>query len=106
MTDFTGTVTWIGHGSSLLVTGGGTRILIDAFIESNPTTPDALKGDGLGDLDAIFITHAHGDHIADLEAHQQRTGAKVYAIVELTDRLTERGMSEDVLVGFGKGGTV
>jgi L-ascorbate metabolism protein UlaG (beta-lactamase superfamily) len=99
-------LTWIGHGTHLLETDAGTRILIDAFIDSCPTTPDALKGDGLGDLDAILITHGHIDHIADAVAHQQRTGASLAAIVELAEWFTSKGVDADKSIGFNKGGTI
>ncbi|MCW2949420.1 MAG: hydrolase [Thermoleophilia bacterium] len=106
MPSFTGTLTWISHATVLLETGGGTRILVDGFIDSSPTTPEAFKADGVGDLDAIFVTHGHGDHLADVVAHQQRTGATVYAIVELADWFARNGVPEDHTVGFNKGGTV
>ncbi|MBC7461090.1 MAG: metal-dependent hydrolase, partial [Thermoleophilia bacterium] len=106
MKTFTGTLTWISHGTFLLETGGGTRILVDGFVDSSPTTPDALKGDGLGALDYIFVTHGHVDHVADVAAHQHRTGATVYAIVELAGWLGAQGIASDKLVGFNKGGTV
>src|SRR5690349_19735317 len=99
MTTFEGTLTWVGHGTFLLETGGGTRILLDAFVDNCPTTPDELKGEGLGDLDLILLTHAHGDHIADVGAHQGRTGAQVATMVELADWLVKQGIDEGKVIG-------
>ncbi|MCW2971758.1 MAG: beta-lactamase domain protein [Thermoleophilia bacterium] len=106
MTAFTGTLTWVSHGTFLVETGSGMRILVDGFVENSPTTPDSLKGAGLGDLDHIFVTHGHVDHVADVAAHQQRTGATVYAIVELAGWFGNNGIASEKLVGFNKGGSI
>jgi phosphoribosyl 1,2-cyclic phosphodiesterase len=51
-------------GNSLLVSDGTTRILVDAGL-----THEALAGElanlklGFQDLAAVFVTHAHGDHL-------------------------------------------
>jgi L-ascorbate metabolism protein UlaG (beta-lactamase superfamily) len=104
--NFAGRLTWVGHPTFLLVTPGGKRILLDCFVDSCPTSPEHLRGEGLGDLDLILITHGHGDHLADVGAHQQRTGAQVGAIVEIGDWLTAQGVPEDRVIGFNKGGTI
>jgi L-ascorbate metabolism protein UlaG (beta-lactamase superfamily) len=103
---FKGKLTWVGHGTFLLETGSGTRVLLDAFVDSCPTTPDALKGEGLGSLDLILLTHAHGDHVADVASHQSRTGAKVAGMVELMDWLNQQGIDQDSTIDFNKGGTI
>ncbi|MCW2927093.1 MAG: beta-lactamase domain protein [Thermoleophilia bacterium] len=102
---FDGTITWVGHGTFLLE-AAGQRILIDAFVDNCPTTPDRLKGEGLGHLDAILLTHGHMDHVADIAAHQGRTGAKVAGMVELIDWLGGTGVDAEHLVDFGIGGTI
>jgi L-ascorbate metabolism protein UlaG (beta-lactamase superfamily) len=106
MATFDGTLTWVGHSTFLLETGGGARVLLEAFVDSCPTTPDALKGDGLGDLDLILLTHGHGDHVGDVVAHQQRTGATVAGMVELMGWVGSAGVPEDKLLDFNKGGTI
>ncbi|MCW2955873.1 MAG: hydrolase [Thermoleophilia bacterium] len=103
---FTGSLTWVSHSTTLLVTPGGRRILVDGFVDSCPTTPARLKGDGLGALDAILVTHGHGDHLADVVAHQRRTGATVAGMVELMGWFGTQGIDEAKLVGFNKGGTI
>jgi L-ascorbate metabolism protein UlaG (beta-lactamase superfamily) len=106
MTTFDGKLTWVGHGTFLLETGTGTRVLLDGFVDSCPTTPEELKGEGLGHLDLILVTHAHGDHVADVATHHQRTGATVAGMVELMHWFGENGVAKDKLVEFNKGGTI
>lgn len=103
---FSGELTWVGHSTFLLVTPGGRRVLIEGFVDSCPTTPDELKGEGLGELDAILVTHGHGDHVADVAAHATRTGATVAGMVELIGWFGKNGVPEGQLLDFNKGGTV
>lgn len=103
---FDGTLTWIGHSTFLLETSAGTRALIDCFVESCPTTPEACKGGALGDLDLILLTHGHQDHLADTLTHQQRTGAAVAGMVEVIDWYGEQGVPDDRRIDFNKGGTI
>lgn len=103
---FEGKLTWVGHGTFLLETGTGRRVLLDGYVDSCPTTPHELKGDALGDLDLILLTHGHVDHVADVGTHQQRTGAQVAGMVELMGWFKTQGVDPDRLVAFNKGGTV
>ena len=95
-------LTWLGHATFRLDTNAGKRLYIDPFF--GPTCPEAEKEPDR--CDAIALTHAHGDHIANAVALQQRTGATVYGINELAGWLGTQGIEEDKLVGFNKGGTV
>ena len=103
---FDGKLTWIGHSTFLLETGDGTRVLLEGWVDSNPVAPDRLKGDGLGHVDAILLTHGHGDHVGDTLAIQQRTGATIAGMVELVGWLGEQDAAEDKLIDFNKGGTI
>ena len=50
-------------GNSMLIQGGGTRILLDAGITVRQLQKRLSKFRvGIGDLDAVFLTHEHGDH--------------------------------------------
>src|SRR6266496_1732948 len=59
------TITWLGHGTFRITTPGGKKLLIDAWVDSNPACPDEWKQrvhtEG---LDAIFVPHGHFDHIS------------------------------------------
>ena len=55
-------------GNALLVSCGATHLLVDAGISCRRiTTGLASLGLGLDDLNALFITHTHSDHIAGLQ---------------------------------------
>ncbi|HLJ66556.1 MAG TPA: metal-dependent hydrolase [Chloroflexota bacterium] len=96
------TVTWLGHGTTLVESPSGKRILIDPFLTDNPATPPDLKAPR--DIDLMLITHGHSDHIADAVPTAQREHPDVIAIFELTDYLGRKGVQS--LNGMNKGGTV
>ena len=63
-------------GSNMyLVSSGGATVLVDPS-----TPPDAVRADFFGDLpsvDAILLTHAHFDHMLELDTWAKITGAEV-----------------------------
>lgn len=72
--------TYFGHGCYGLNTNG-IDILVDPFISENP-----LAGHIAIDkipADFIFLTHAHGDHIADVQMIATRTGATLISNYEI-----------------------
>jgi L-ascorbate metabolism protein UlaG (beta-lactamase superfamily) len=101
------TITWLGHATFHLRSPGGKRLLIDAWIDTNPVCPEAWKqlvrDEG---VDTIFVTHGHFDHIADLIAVAKQTNATIVAQYDVTGWLAGKGITEEKLVGFNKGGTV
>jgi L-ascorbate metabolism protein UlaG (beta-lactamase superfamily) len=97
------TLTWLGHASFRLDTAGGKRIYVDPFL-SGPTCPENEKSSDRAD--AIYVTHGHGDHSADVVNLQNATGATVLGMVELMAWYSQNGIAEDNLLAFNKGGTV
>ena len=93
------TITWYGHGTWGYVTPGGVRLLVDPWLDGNPSCPDDLKQP---EADLILLTHGHGDHIGDVQALAARTGAQVIGKYELIMWLAGQGV-ENVL-GFNVGG--
>ncbi|MCK5552463.1 MAG: metal-dependent hydrolase, partial [Deltaproteobacteria bacterium] len=48
-------------------------------------------------------THGHGDHVGDSVDIAKKTGAKIIAMPEITQYMSNRGLTD--LVGMNKGGT-
>jgi L-ascorbate metabolism protein UlaG (beta-lactamase superfamily) len=100
------TISWLGHGTFHVVTPEGRKVLIDAWVDTNPSCPQEWKSKAREGLDAIFVTHAHSDHIADLVPLAQETSAQVVCIFDMVGWLVAQGIDESKIVGFNKGGTV
>lgn len=100
------TISWLGHATFHIETPEQKRVLIDAWVDTNPSCPEAWKSKAREDLDAIFLTHGHFDHINDLVAIATSTGATIVCQYDLTPWLQEKGIAEDKIVGYNKGGTV
>ena len=80
----------IYHGHSCWELAGSSRVLFDPFLAGNNPTAD-VGADHFETLDAIVVTHAHGDHIADVEAVAAHTGATVVANFEIAGHFAELG---------------
>src|SRR5262245_24549055 len=94
--------TWLGHSTFLFRSPGGRRIIADPWLETNPSTPDALKK--VRDLDLMLLTHGHADHTADAVMIARTTGARVVAPYELSQWLEQKGLRN--VTGMNAGGTV
>ena len=92
--------TFYGHATVGLEIGG-KKLLFDPFITPNPLAShidiNSLKPD------YILISHGHGDHIADLEAIQKNSGAKVICIAEIAGWLGNKGISNAHGMNIGGG---
>ena len=80
-------ITYYGH-ASLGIEVGGKHILVDPFITGNPKAAgidiDTLQAD------YILLTHAHGDHVLDVEAIAKRTNATIVSNAEITSYYAQR----------------
>jgi L-ascorbate metabolism protein UlaG (beta-lactamase superfamily) len=100
------TITWVGHGTFHLTTPEGRGLLIDPWIDGNPSCPEPLKARVREGLAAIFITHGHFDHVGDLLKIVADTQATVVCQYDLVAYLQAQGIAENRLIGFNKGGSV
>ena len=93
-------LTWHGHSCFEYETREG-KILIDPFLSGNPKAdigPDDIEG-----VDAIVVSHGHGDHWGDTVAIARRTKATVVAAYELAQLASEKGCeSHGLACGGGR----
>ncbi len=83
--------TYLGHSTVRCDLPGGEVILIDPWVDHNPSCPDALKS--FERVDAMLITHGHGDHIADAVSIAKEYKPKiVVGTYELCSWLTSKGV--------------
>lgn len=98
-------ITWLGHATFLLRAPDGFTLLVDPFVASNPSCPEEFHT--FDRLDAIAITHGHGDHVADVGAVVEQAGPEaVVAQVEVAHWLRGQGIPDALVVEMNKGGTV
>jgi L-ascorbate metabolism protein UlaG (beta-lactamase superfamily) len=82
------TLTFHGH-ACFTAEGDGKRVIFDPFLSGNPTAD--ISVDRLAKLDAILLSHGHGDHLGDAIPLAQRDGATIVATAELAAFCGERG---------------
>ncbi len=81
---------YLGH-SAFYLEGKGLKALIDPFLTDNPwkiASPSEFK-----DLDYIFVTHGHGDHLGDAVEIAKQTGAVIVAPFEVGLYCASKGVS-------------
>jgi L-ascorbate metabolism protein UlaG (beta-lactamase superfamily) len=94
-------ITWLGHATCLFRSPGGTTLLLDPWLEGNPSCPQGWHPPA--GLSAILVTHGHSDHIADAAAIGRASGAPVVASFEICRWLERKGLR--ALRPMNKGGT-
>lgn len=91
-------ITYLGH-ACLQIEVNDKFIIVDPFISGNPLAKDidvnSLKPN------YILLTHAHGDHIADVDSIAQRTGATIICNAEMSYHYDAKGFKT---VGMNTGG--
>lgn len=80
-----------GH-SAFLVRLSGATVLIDPFFTGNPHFSKAFL-DALPAVDAIVLTHGHGDHLGDTIALAGKYKAKIFAIFEICAYLARKDVT-------------
>lgn len=94
-------LTWLGHATFKLETPGGKTVLIDPWVDGNPSCPADQKK--FSRVDAMLVTHAHFDHIADAIPLAKQHNPVVVGIFELCTWLQKKGVKQ--IAPMNKGGS-
>ena len=83
------TITYLGH-ATLAIEISGKHLIVDPFISGN----ELAKHLDIGALkaDYILITHAHQDHVLDVETIAKSTGAKIISNYEIVTHYGANGI--------------
>ncbi|MFZ1291696.1 MAG: metal-dependent hydrolase [Melioribacteraceae bacterium] len=79
---------YFSHSAFQITTNSGLSILIDPFLDDNPTSPFKSKD---VDADYIILTHGHGDHIGDAFKIANRTNPVFICVNELANYCISKG---------------
>ena len=86
-------ITFLGH-ASLHIEVGGKHLVVDPFITGNPIN-SVINIETL-QADYILITHAHQDHILDVQAIGERTGATIISNFEIVSHFEKIGLKDRI----------
>ena len=92
-------LTWLGHGSWSINSGGHT-ILLDPFLDDSPVA--LVKSDKV-EADFILVSHGHFDHVADVEKIARRTGAMIISNFEICEWYNSKGLDNVHAMNLGGG---
>jgi len=92
-------ITYLGHATLSIETKDKT-LLIDPFISGNELASE-IDINKL-QADYILVTHAHQDHILDVEVIARRTGAKVISNYEIVNYFDKKGIDGHPMNHGGK----
>lgn len=93
-------ITWLGHSTFQVTLSSGEVILIDPWLEGNPSYP---KSHQLERVDVMLITHGHSDHMSDAVTVAKRFQPVTVAIYEICQWLGTKGVEK--LSPMNKGGS-
>lgn len=81
---------YFSHSAFQITTDAGKKILIDPFLDGNPTSPVKSKD---VDADFIILTHGHGDHIGDSFSIAKRCSSLFICCNELANYCSSKGFN-------------
>ena len=95
-------ITWLGHATVLYRAGEGRSVLVDAWVDGNPSCPPASKK--LDRVDVMLITHGHSDHLGEAVSIARQHRPDVACNYEISLYLGGKGVER--LHAMNKGGSV
>lgn len=97
-------MTWYGH-SAFRVEAGEARILIDPFLEGNPSWNGGWEEPAEG-ITHLLLTHGHNDHVGNALDILKKTGAMLVSNFEVCMYLVGQGADDKKINPGNTGGTV
>lgn len=97
-------ITWYGH-SAFGLEFGQSKVLIDPFLEGNPSWDKGWEGVAEG-CTHVLLTHGHDDHIGNALDICNASGAQLVANFEICMYLVGQGLSDKQINPTNHGGTV
>jgi L-ascorbate metabolism protein UlaG (beta-lactamase superfamily) len=91
-------LTYYGQ-SCFLVEVNGRKLLFDPFISGNPLAQH-IDVNSI-EADYIFVSHGHGDHVADLVSIAKRTKAQVVCAAEVSGWVQNQGVENVLMMNHG-----
>ncbi len=90
---------YFSHSGFQITTDSGIRILIDPFLDDNPTSPVKSKD---VEADYIILSHAHNDHLGDAMKIAKKGKVTFICVNELGIYLTSKGFqTHNMHIGGG-----
>lgn len=96
-------IIWLGH-SGFRIEIEDVVLLIDPWLDGNPSFPQDRRAEALQGATHILLTHGHGDHASSAIEIAKETGASLVGIHELAKWFSANGAEK--VIGFNKGGTI
>ncbi|MDY7092799.1 MAG: metal-dependent hydrolase [Acidobacteriota bacterium] len=92
--------TFLGHSTVRCDLPDGKVLLMEPWVDGNPSCPDELKS--FERIDAMLITHAHADHMADAVALAKKYKPEaVVANFEICEWLAAQGVENVAPMNIG-----
>ncbi|PKN09119.1 MAG: metal-dependent hydrolase [Deltaproteobacteria bacterium HGW-Deltaproteobacteria-8] len=96
-------LTWFGH-SNFRLEEDGLTIVVDPFFEGNSKAPCGWQS--LDKVDAVLVTHDHGDHVGQAAEICQATGATLVCLFDTVPKMKGLGVPGEQILGMNLGGTL
>lgn len=91
-------IKYLGH-SAFIIKNDESSIIIDPFLSANPL---AIAEEDLNNLNDIFLTHAHSDHLGDALELSKKFNITISAIFETANYCSRKGAKAQGLNIGGK----